>query len=294
MKSALDLGIAVIAVTLMAAIGLALDARLLARTLRPARPILLQLAATIGLPPLAGLLTVWLLKPPPEIAAGILLLAACPVGDIANIYTLHAKGSTARSLVINAMTAIAAPLTMTMVLSLYEMAGRSESLLVVPAGPLFIRLSLLLAGPVAAGMLIRHHWPAFARRAELPLQRFTAVGIILMVALVFLSPVFRNESYFHAAAAALVFLGFCGALAAALFLLSRGTGRGERIAGLMCLPVRNVGVAALIALGLLGRHEMAAVLAVYFVIEVPLMWALARFLAGRRRGENLTESSSSA
>ncbi|WP_193215019.1 bile acid:sodium symporter family protein [Luteolibacter marinus] len=287
----LDLGIALVTLALMAGVGLALDPRGLPRALRPPGPLAVQLAAVVLLPPLLGLSTVWLLDPPPAVAAGILLLAACPVGDIANVYTLLAGANPARSLVINILTAVAAPLTMTAIIAGYHACGRSETYLAVPPGPLFVRLMLLLALPVSAGLLLRRHRPAFAAKAGKAIHRFTGIGILLLVALVLLSPAFRIDHYLPAVITAATFLLL--SLVPAALLAVRTPDRDDGVAAALCLPVRNVGVAALIAISLLRRNELTAVVAVYFVIEVPLMWGVARAISSRRAGRNLAESSSS-
>ena len=56
---------------------------------------------------------------------------------------------------------------------------------------------------------------------------------------------------------------------------------GEKTAMLLCLPVRNVGIAALIAVSLLGETRMLGAVAVYFALEVALFLPFAVWL-GRR------------
>ncbi|TLN20797.1 hypothetical protein FDZ71_04260, partial [bacterium] len=87
MKTALDSGVLFVNFLLMLTVGMELQPHhFVAVTKRKGKALALFVSQVIVLP-LLGLLVVWLLKLPPQITAGILLLAACPVGDIANFYT---------------------------------------------------------------------------------------------------------------------------------------------------------------------------------------------------------------
>ncbi|EMN01681.1 sodium Bile acid symporter domain protein [Leptospira noguchii str. 2007001578] len=54
--------------------------------------------------PFATYLLLWILKPSPGIALGMLLVAACPGGNISNFITLLAKGNTALSISLTAFS----------------------------------------------------------------------------------------------------------------------------------------------------------------------------------------------
>ncbi|EMN30597.1 sodium Bile acid symporter domain protein [Leptospira interrogans serovar Pyrogenes str. L0374] len=54
--------------------------------------------------PFATYLLLWILNPSPGIALGMLLVAACPGGNISNFVTLLAKGNTALSISLTAFS----------------------------------------------------------------------------------------------------------------------------------------------------------------------------------------------
>lgn len=54
--------------------------------------------------PFATYLLLWILNPSPGIALGMLLVAACPGGNISNFITLLAKGNTALSISLTAFS----------------------------------------------------------------------------------------------------------------------------------------------------------------------------------------------
>jgi BASS family bile acid:Na+ symporter len=205
-----------------------------------------DLLLAVALPPIAALLAVLTARPSGETAAAILLIAACPVGDIANAYTLLARGSAARSLSLNALTALVAPLSMLMVFSIYSRFGIGHGLLAVPPGDLAVRLTAFLLLPVSLGMTLRHRMPRFASRIIPAVTRLTTFGILLLLALVLANPASRPDNIPRTVGISAAFLALCIALSSVLlpFLRRRP---GEKTALAFCLPVRNVGIAALIS-----------------------------------------------
>ena len=276
----LDLGIALVTVLLMLGVGLGLRPRAIAGSLERSSSLWGQLALVVVLPVLAGLATVALLRPPPAVASALLLVAFCPVGDIANAYTLLARGDTARSLLLNALSALLAPLTMSAGFALVAAFGSFELLQAPPALPLFRKLLLFLVLPVAAGMALRTRAPGLAGRLNRPVHGATSAGILCLLALVLVHPGLRPAHWGSPLLAGSTFLLMSLGFSALLLRLGRAA-RGDSVAAALCLPVRNVGVAALVAAGLLDRPEWLSTLGVYFVVEVPML--LAASLVLRRR-----------
>jgi BASS family bile acid:Na+ symporter len=220
------------------------------------------------------------LKPSGETAAAILLVAACPVGDIANAYTLLARGSVGRSLSLNALTAMLAPISMVAIFAAYPLFGADHHFIAAPPATLALRLVAFLLLPVSLGMAIRRRAPRFATRILPAVTRFTAVAILLLLAMVLANPASRPNDLASTIASAAVFLALSTILCAALFPMLRRS-PGEKTAILLCLPVRNVGIAALIAVSLLGEPRMLGAAAVYLALEVAVFLPFAVWL-GRR------------
>lgn len=264
----------------MLSVGLSLELPVLAAALRPFHRLTTDLLLVIALPPAAALLTLLMTKPSAETSAAILLIAACPVGDIANAYTLLARGSAARSLSLNALTAMIAPISMLAVFSAYSLFGADHRLMAVPPAALALRLVVFLLLPVSLGMTIRHRSSRFATRILPNVNRLTMAGILLLLVLVLANPASRPTDLPGTIGSSAVFLALSMVLCTALLRMLRRT-HGEKTAMLLCLPVRNVGIAALIAVSLLGNTRMVGVAAVYFALEVALFLPFAVWL-GRR------------
>src|SRR5262245_3395424 len=112
LKQIVDVAVPVIVFLTMTAVGLDLSPAEFRRVRE--RPLVVA-AGWIGplilLPPIAvGL--VRFLDLPEKIAAGLLLIAACPVGGISNAYSYLARASTALSVTLTSISCLAAPVTM--------------------------------------------------------------------------------------------------------------------------------------------------------------------------------------
>ena len=103
-----------------AAVGLELEGHQFRAVLQRKRLLFLSLAGQTVLLPAIGFGLTHVLALPPRISAGMLLIAACPVGDIANFYTLLARANLALSVTLNALTILIAPATMAFVFETYD------------------------------------------------------------------------------------------------------------------------------------------------------------------------------
>jgi BASS family bile acid:Na+ symporter len=92
---------------------------------------------------------------PENLRFGILLIAACPVGDMANFFTLLGKGNLAMSVTMNAISCLLSPLSMVFAFALYGKALGSPFVFSVPSWSLVLRLFLLITVPILTGMGLR-------------------------------------------------------------------------------------------------------------------------------------------
>jgi predicted Na+-dependent transporter len=233
-----EFGVAPVAFLLILGIGLSLELPVLAASLRPFRRLTADLLLVIVLPPFAALLALLVTKPSVETTAAILLIGACPVGDIANAYTLLARASVARSLTLNALTAFVAPISMPLVFLVYPLFGMDCQLSAVPPAQLALRLVLFLLLPVSLGMTIRHRAPRFAIRVLPAMARLTSAGILLLLALVLANPASRPDDIPGTLASTAAFLTLSIVLSLAMLPLLRSKS-GEKTSLVLCLPVRR-------------------------------------------------------
>lgn len=284
MKTLIDVSVPVLTFVLLAAVGLDLTAREFARVRR--QPILV-FAGLVGplilLPPIAVGLA-WVLRPSPEVAAGLLLVAACPIGGISNTYSYLARASTALSVTLTGLSCLLAGLSMPAVGRGLELASRQPMDLAVPIPSLLAQLLVMLTLPVGIGMWVRRQWPAEAVRHRAAVQRLAFIGVAIVLVLIILDDprafVGDLPSTVPLAAIFIACSAAAGWLTAAVIT---GDAR-DRFTLSAEFGTRNLGVAMAVAVTLLGRVEFARFAYTYFLTELPLMLvAIAVFR--RRHGD---------
>ncbi|MGB6118015.1 MAG: bile acid:sodium symporter family protein [Mesorhizobium sp.] len=142
-------------------------------TRRPKSFIAGVVAQWIGLPAITFLL-VLLLEPRPSIALGLILVAACPGGNISNFLTHRAKGNLALSVSLTAFSTLACPILTPLNIAFWgSMYGPTREILrateIDPVSVLWTVL-LLLVLPMIAGMLLNSKKPQIAAKLRKPLQ----------------------------------------------------------------------------------------------------------------------------
>lgn len=276
MPSLLEAVVFAVTVLIMVAAGLNLEADQLRKLIRRRAALPAVLAGQAALLPLIGLALVHILPVSHSLRAGILLVAACPVGNIVNLYALLAAADLSLSLAVNALSCLLSAGTMAVVFRGYAWLLGEPFAFALPPGRLIAGMVLLVAVPVLAGMAVRRYRPALAVRLDRPLRIASLLGVVLLLGLVFATQGARiRESEWIATAAAV--LAFTGAA----LLAGAGFGRALRLDGRSTFTVallfatRNVGLGLTLAVIMLGRVDYAVFAAVYFLAETPLLLAAA-------------------
>jgi BASS family bile acid:Na+ symporter len=289
-KTLIDLAIPALTFTLLVVVGLDLTANDFARVRQQQGVVIFGLIAPVViLPPLALGLT-WMFRPAPEITAGLLLIAACPIAGISNAYSYLARASTALSVTLTGLSCMAASVTIPLVGKALELALERPLGLSAPIPLLVGQLLLVLGLPVAIGMWMRQRVPHVAERYAPVLQRvaFGGTGLVLFLIIADAPGAFWGGLAATVPLAAMFVAGSIGAgwMSATLVTLDRG----DRFTLAAEFGARNVAVAMAIAVTLLGRIEFARFAVTYTLTEIPLMLAaIALFrrqltLSGQVRG----------
>ena len=135
-------------------------------------------------------LLILVLDPIPSMAMGMLLVAACPGGNISNFLTHFAKGNTALSVCMSAISTLCAifmtPLNFAFWGSYHPEV--SKILKQISISPLDMATTILciLGLPLMAGLFIAEKYPRVASQLKEPMKKFSLVVFIgfVFVALV--------------------------------------------------------------------------------------------------------------
>ncbi len=151
----------------------------------PKAPLIGLGAQFILLPAFTFLLTL-ILNPPASIALGMILVAACPGGNLSNIITYLARGNCAISVSMTAVSTLAAIVMTPLNLALWGSLNphTAEILREVSLSPLdvFVTVFVILGVPLCIGLLISRSFPALAAKVRKPFKIFSLVFFIGIVA----------------------------------------------------------------------------------------------------------------
>ncbi len=167
---------------IMFGMGLSLSTADFARVVRYPRAVVIGLAAQIVLLPLIGFAIVKAFNMEPLLAVGLMILAFCPSGATANMYSYLFKGDVALSLTLTAIISVIKPFTLPL-LSYYAMLvilgeGRVIEL---PIPRTMAQLFVITVLPVVLGMLLRKFKPGAARVTEKPVKIFSMIVLFLII-----------------------------------------------------------------------------------------------------------------
>ena len=151
----------------------------------PKAPAIGLAAQFILLPAVTFLLTL-IIKPMPSIALGMILVAACPGGNLSNLMTYLAKGNTAISISMTAVSTTAAIFMTPLNLALWGSLNPHTAPILqkVSLSPMdvFFTVFIILGVPLIVGMLLSRLFPNLADRVRKPFKIFTLVFFMLIVA----------------------------------------------------------------------------------------------------------------
>ena len=137
--------------------------------------------AQIVLLPLVTFGLIILISPPPSIALGMIVVACCPGGSVSNLLTYLSRGDIAVSVALTAtssmLAALLTPASTLFWARAYE--PTAELLISLDVNPLLFigQTTLLLALPLAAGMIVAAKMPDLAERIR---KRATVAGAAVL------------------------------------------------------------------------------------------------------------------
>jgi bile acid:Na+ symporter, BASS family len=281
----ISIGLPIAIGIIMCGIGLHLTPADFRRVTEFPRSILVGVAGHYLLLPALGFAMAWLFRLPPELAVGLVLVAACPSGNMANTLTFLARGNVALAICLSVISALMTFLSIPLLVGLASEVFVGEARAIrVPVLETIKHLAGILLLPIAAGMLVRAHLPRVARALQPWVGRF---AVLLLVALILGIAVTQRGALMTAA---------IQAGPAALALCCAAIGGGYALGRLARLPPRDVltvslevgvqngALAILIALSVLDSAQIAIPGALYGALMY--LPALVVVAIGRQRARS--------
>jgi BASS family bile acid:Na+ symporter len=286
----LETGVPLVAFLMMVAVGLDVTRDDLHRVAGRARMIAgVTLAQAVVLPAVA-----WVLAPiagSDRLAGYLLLIAACPGGGMSNVYVYLARANTALSVVLTAVSCLGALVSMPAVFAACQLATGSPRDFALPLPTLFAQLLIMAVIPVSAGAWIRNRYPELERAHGRRFRVLCAAGVVAIVTIGIVQSASIIDAEFVAGGAAATALAAAGMVAGWLVGRLLDAPADDRFTLLVEFAVRNLAIAMVIEVSLLGHPDFVAFGALALLGQALLLGAAIRL---RRSGRPRRDMNSEA
>ena len=167
---------------IMFSLGLALKSSDFTRVIKQPKDFLIGAFSQIIILPLVALIIVILWPLSPELAVGVMLIAAAPGGATSNIITSFAKGDVALSVsltaIISLLCVITIPIIVLFSLNILMDTSTAKS---ISIGDIAIKMFLIVTVPVIIGMLFRKFLSSISISFEPLAKKISAVLFVLVL-----------------------------------------------------------------------------------------------------------------
>ncbi|MDN3426458.1 bile acid:sodium symporter family protein [Microbacterium sp. APC 3898] len=142
-------------------------------------PVVIGVAAQFLIMPFAAFAIAYVLKLPPELAAGLVLLGCVPGGTASNVMVYLAKGNLALSVAMTSLSTLMAPIMTPLLLLL--LAGQW-----LPVNPVSMFLSIVqvIIIPIALGILVQRFFPKAVAKSVTIVPLISVAAILIIVSAV--------------------------------------------------------------------------------------------------------------
>ena len=171
--------------------------------------------------PLVTFILVSVIQPYPSIALGMIMVAACPGGNISNFMTQLAGGNAALSVSLTAFATLVAvvmtPLNLAFWGNRYEPTAAILRTVELDPFELVKLVTLILGIPLAVGMLVRYYKPKLADRFSKVLKPLSMIIFLIFIIVAFSQNLDIFMDYIHYVFFIVLFHNFSGYLAGFFF-----------------------------------------------------------------------------
>ncbi len=169
----------IILALIMLGLGLGLKVEDFTRVLKTPKDFFVGFFSQLIILPLIAYLLIIILKVPPELAIGVMIIAAAPGGVTSNILTKFVNGDVALSITLTAIISLISIITVPLIIfksaDLLEITNISQN---ISMTGIALKMFLVVTVPVILGMIIRKFAENFVNSK---IQIFEKLNIVLFV-----------------------------------------------------------------------------------------------------------------
>jgi len=230
--------------------------------LSPKASLLGVVLQVLVLPAIAFALA-WLLRLPGDLAAGLMLVAACPGGPTSNVISHLSRGDTALSVTLTAVSSLITVFTIPWVagFSMVHFMG-DQAVIQLPFWKTLAQLMVVTVLPILLGMAVHAKLPQFSRRMASTVNLFSLVflGLVILATVLKEADLGRQIAAVGPAVIALNVLGMALGFGGSAWLRLP---RPQRVTISIEVGIQNATLALAIALGILESPRLAIPAVVY-------------------------------
>ena len=183
----------IILALIMLGLGLGLKVEDFTRVLKTPKDFIVGFISQLIILPIVAYLLIIILRTPPEIAIGVMIIAAAPGGVTSNILTKFANGDVALSISLTAIISLISIITVPLIIftsaDLFGITNISENISMIGIA---LKMFLVVTVPVILGMIIRKFAENFvASKGEI----FNKLNIVLF-AIFFVAAFYEERENF--------------------------------------------------------------------------------------------------
>lgn len=208
---------------------------------------------------------VYFTKPMEGLALGLILVAACPGGNVSNFFSNLSRGNVALSITLTAIATILAifltPINFEFWSNLYlgERVGKGITL---ETWKMLKTIFTILGAPLLLGLLFRYKFSKLARKIAEPIKLFSFILLVTIIGIAFIQNIEIFKKYYHYIIY-LVFFHNAIALGSA-YLISKMVGNNEQDSRTISIEtgIQNSGLGLVIIFSVFqGNGGMAIIMA---------------------------------
>jgi BASS family bile acid:Na+ symporter len=239
--------------------------------------------------PAATFLAIILIEPHPSFALGMMMIAACPGGNVSNFFSKMAGGNAALSVSLTAFATLICifmtPFNLQFWGSMYEPTNIILKTVELNWIDILKLVSLILGIPLIAGMLIKHYHSEMAIKIEKVLKPISMTVFIILIFVAFSQNLDIFISYIHHVVFLVIFHNIFAFILGFYTAKSFGLNKRDCKTISMETGIQNGGLGLLLIFGFFdGLGGMALLAAFWGVWDVFSGMALAT-LWGRKRNK---------
>ncbi|ACB49680.1 probable sodium-dependent transporter [Crocosphaera subtropica ATCC 51142] len=152
---------------IMMGMGLGLKITDFQRILIEPKGVFWGLIAQLIILPLVGFLLAGVFSLTPELAVGVIILAACPGGATSNVISYLVRGNVALSISLTAIGSLVTIVTIPLVINLgMQTFMGTDTALQLPLSKTITQIALMILLPISLGMLLNYYQPKLAAKLE--------------------------------------------------------------------------------------------------------------------------------